>query len=137
LTEARQRGMALTDLGPHEGDSALRWLDVTMERFVDNTPDEKDQAEGLAIPVLTYSPNADASVAENQNGPACGEFDAIRYVGSAVATLLSVALSNLYGMPDLSAEDKKTLRFTESVQDDAHRTGCLVYRERPCTVSDT
>ena len=134
LTEARQRGMALTDLGPHEGDSALRWLDVTMERFVDNTPDEKDQAEGLAIPVLTYSPNADASVAENQTCPACGEFDAIRYVGSAVATLLSVALSNLYGMPDLSAEEKKTLIFTDSVQDAAHRAGFVQARARTFTV---
>lgn len=54
--------------------------------------------------------------------------DAIRFVGSAVATLTSVAVSNLFGAKDLDAGEKKALVFTDSVQDAAHRAGFIQAR---------
>lgn len=44
-------------------------------------------------------------------------------MGSRIATLFSVAVSNLFGMDELDTAEKKTLVFTDSVQDAAHRAG--------------
>ena len=54
----------------------------------------------------------------------------MRYIGSRVATLLSVGLSNLFGMPQLAQEEKKTLVFADSVQNAAHRAGFVQSRSR-------
>ena len=54
--------------------------------------------------------------------------DAIRFLGSAVATQLSVTLSNLFGDNNLDAAEKKALMFTDSVQDAAHRAGFVQAR---------
>jgi ATP-dependent helicase YprA (DUF1998 family) len=60
--------------------------------------------------------------------PACGTADGIRFLGSAVATQLSVTLSNLFGDRDLDSAEKKALMFTDSVQDAAHRAGFVQAR---------
>ena len=60
--------------------------------------------------------------------PACAENDAIRFVGSAIATLLSVAITTLFGQPALEEREKKSLVFTDSVQDAAHRAGFVQSR---------
>ena len=60
--------------------------------------------------------------------PACGAADGIRFLGSAVATQLSVTLSNLFGDKRLDAAEKKALMFTDSVQDAAHRAGFVQAR---------
>lgn len=68
--------------------------------------------------------------ANNEVCPSCGEADAICYIGSRVATLLSVGLSNLFGMPSLDQHEKKTLVFEDAVQDAAHRAGFVQSRAR-------
>ena len=82
------------------------------------------------MPVITYAGLDAGEYAREQVCPSCGETDSIRYIGSRVATLLSVGLSNLFGMPQLEQEEKKTLVFADSVQDAAHRAGFVQARAR-------
>ena len=59
--------------------------------------------DGSVIPVLTHV-GADADDASSKdNCPACQQRDGIRFLGSAVATQLSVALSTLFGSTNLDA----------------------------------
>ncbi|WP_257161751.1 hypothetical protein [Corynebacterium cystitidis] len=51
-----------------------------------------------------------------------------------MATLLSVALSNLFGLDELDNSEKKTLVFADSVQDAAHRAGFIQNRARAFAV---
>ncbi|MCU1700467.1 MAG: box helicase [Mycobacterium sp.] len=53
---------------------------------------------------------------------------------SAVATQLSVTLSNLFGDKSLDAAEKKALMFTDSVQDAAHRAGFVQARSHSLTL---
>ena len=55
-------------------------------------------------------------------------------MGSAVATQLSVTLSNLFGDKNLDAAEKKALMFTDSVQDAAHRAGFVQARSHSLTL---
>lgn len=66
--------------------------------------------------------------------PSCGQEDGIRFLGSAIATLLSVSLSTLFGAPKLASEEKKALVFTDSVQDAAHRAGFVQARSHTLTM---
>src|SRR5699024_6124817 len=70
------------------------------------------------LPVLV-TPDADA--AEAERCPSCDSDNAIRFLGSSVATLISVALTQLFGSDLVTDDEKKTLVFTDSVQDAAHR----------------
>ena len=63
----------------------------------------------------------DDKAAERQRCPSCDSDDAIRFIGTAVATLVSVSLTQLFGLPSVPDGEKKTLVFTDSVQDAAHR----------------
>ena len=108
------------------------WLDVTHEQLTANAPDPDDTAyrDGRIVPILTHQgPDAeDDSLADVC--PACLQRDGIRFLGTATATLLSVALSILFGDPDLDSREKKSLVFTDSVQDAAHRAGFIESRSR-------
>ncbi|WP_448853198.1 DEAD/DEAH box helicase [Corynebacterium frankenforstense] len=112
----------------------VRWLDLEAGAFTTSAPDDEKVDAGRAIPVLGYEAAADQQVLEttarDQVCPSCGERDAIRYIGSSVATLLSVALSNFFGMPELDSKEKKTLVFADSVQDAAHRAAFVQSRSR-------
>lgn len=127
---ATSSGQPVARMRDSEGDSAVMWLhagtgELSMRQ---PTPDEEDS--GMSVPVLTHAgPDADEYAAD-QRCPSCGEDDSIRYIGSRVSTLLSVALSNYFGMPDLDSQEKKTLIFTDSVQDAAHRAGFVQSRSR-------
>lgn len=68
---------------------------------------------------------ADAERASRQECPSCGAVDGIRFLGSSVATLLSVGLTQLFGSDLLPEREKKTLVFTDSVQDAAHRAAFI------------
>ncbi|MGZ9883993.1 DEAD/DEAH box helicase [Rhodococcus ruber] len=68
---------------------------------------------------------ADEDAAVEQTCPACGARNAIRFLGSSVATLLSVGLTSEFGSPLLAEDEKKTLVFTDSVQDAAHRAAFI------------
>src|SRR5699024_6855611 len=52
--------------------------------------------------------------ANDQTCPACGEKDGIRFLGTRLATLLSVSLTSLFGTPGLDLQEKKALVFTDS-----------------------
>ncbi|KUI09912.1 DEAD/DEAH box helicase [Mycolicibacterium acapulense] len=112
---------------PVEG---LRWFHLDHRALTDEAPDP-DSAEALdgrALPVLTLvGPDADED-SKNDVCPACGASDGIRFLGSAVATQLSVTLSNLFGDKHLDTAEKKALMFTDSVQDAAHRAGFVQAR---------
>lgn len=108
----------------------VQWLDPEFGTLSSARPAEDRIDTGLAVPVLTYSGENAADLARDETCPSCGDRDSIRYLGSSVATLLSVALSNLFGMPGLDAGEKKTLVFTDSVQDAAHRAAFVQSRSR-------
>ncbi|WP_432560415.1 DEAD/DEAH box helicase [Granulicoccus sp. GXG6511] len=107
----------------------LRWLDARTREIRGNAPDadDEDYLNGLVLPVLTHGRD-DEEAAQQDECPSCGKRDGIRFLGSAIATLLSVSLSALFGSDDLAPADKKALVFTDSVQDAAHRAGFVEAR---------
>lgn len=110
--------------------SRVAWLNLDLPGLTPQTPDEETMEESPVVPVLVYSGEDAEERAKAQQCPSCGEDDAMRFLGSSVATLLSVALSNLFGMDDLDSAEKKTLVFADSVQDAAHRAGFVQSRAR-------
>lgn len=80
----------------------------------------RDGEPGLSVLVTP-----DEEAATEQRCPSCGADDAVRFLGSSVATLVSVALTQLFGSNLISHGEKKTLVFTDSVQDAAHRAAFI------------
>ncbi|MEX5635479.1 DEAD/DEAH box helicase [Parafrankia sp. FMc2] len=104
----------------------LLWLDtstliLTAQPAADGEPDESTH-----IPVLTAWD--DDTGARAQTCPSCRQPDGIRFLGSGVSTLTSVTLSALFGSAHLDSAEKKTLLFTDSVQDAAHTAGFVQAR---------
>lgn len=117
-----------------DSSSKVAWLDLNMPLISSKTPDDEAIERGAVIPVLMYAGDDVEERAEAQECPSCNETDSIRYLGSSVSTLLSVALSNLFSMGDLDGKEKKTLVFADSVQDAAHRAGFVQDRARTFAV---
>lgn len=112
------------------GVQGLRWFHLDHRELLDTTPDPQspDVVDGRVLPVLTLTgPDADEE-SRHDTCPACGATDGIRFLGSAIATQLSVTLSNLFGDKHLDVNEKKALMFTDSVQDAAHRAGFVQAR---------
>ncbi len=108
----------------------LRWFHLDHRELLNTTPDPEsaEVLDGRVLPVLTLvGPDADEQ-SKQDVCPACGATDGIRFMGSAVATQLSVTLSNLFGDKSLDTGEKKALMFTDSVQDAAHRAGFVQAR---------
>jgi len=89
----------------------VAWYDPVNRELVDAADD------GL-VPVLVTPSDEEARRSEC---PACGESDGIRFLGTKVASLASVALSTYFGSPSVELEERKLLAFTDSVQDASHR----------------
>ncbi|KIQ20035.1 DEAD/DEAH box helicase [Rhodococcus sp. MEB064] len=117
------------------GDAArLAWLVSPERRIVTTRPDIGTLAEGGAVPVLVDL-SADAGTSAVRDVcPSCGQRDGIRFLGSAIATMLSVSLSTMFGTPELDSAEKRALVFTDSVQDAAHRAGFVQARSRSLTL---
>lgn len=113
-----------------DADTAVKWLNMELPELTASEPSDAAFESGHVVPVLTYSDTAAEDLARSQTCPSCGNTDSIRYLGAAVATLLSVGISNLFGQQDLDDEEKKTLVFADSVQDAAHRAGFIQGRAR-------
>lgn len=113
----------------------LRWFAVrSRELLTDVSEDDPDLRDGWILPVLTnVGPDADEQ-SRKDTCPSCGQEDGIRFLGSAIATLLSVSLSTLFGWPTLDPAEKKALVFTDSVQDAAHRAGFVQARSHTLTL---
>ena len=122
----------MSEYSDADGKRNLLWLHTETRELSRAQPSEHAIAEGLSVPVLAYSGTNAEDYAREQLCPSCGEADSIRFIGSRVATLLSVGLSNLFGMGGLDGEEKKTLVFADSVQDAAHRAGFVQSRSRAC-----
>ncbi|WP_245701206.1 DEAD/DEAH box helicase [Sanguibacter gelidistatuariae] len=120
------------DGGPSEG---LMWFSVRGRTLLTEVAeDDPDLREGWILPVLTGTGSDSDQSARNDDCPSCGQSDGIRFLGSAIATLLSVSLSTLFGSAVLDRHEKKALVFTDSVQDAAHRAGFVQARSHTLTL---
>jgi ATP-dependent helicase YprA (DUF1998 family) len=130
---------------PAEADAALyqqsavpglaHWH-VRDRELMGNAPSDDDEAlrDGWVLPVLTQTGEDADDASRDDNCPSCGGKDGIRFLGSAIATLLSVSLSTLFGSTGLDQEEKKALVFTDSVQDAAHRAAFVETRSHALTL---
>ncbi|MGW6729942.1 DEAD/DEAH box helicase [Nocardia sp. NPDC055029] len=66
--------------------------------------------------------------AEKDRCPACGMDEGIRFLGAGLASLASVAITQLFSRDQLELNQRKTLLFNDSVQDAAHRAGFVANR---------
>lgn len=117
-------------------DDGLRWFSVRQRVLLPSAPaeDDPDYRDGWVLPVLTQAgPDADDD-SRDDTCPSCQQKDGIRFLGSAIATLLSVTLSTLFGDEDLDSQEKKALVFSDSVQDAAHRAGFVESRSHALTL---
>ncbi|BDA63849.1 DEAD/DEAH box helicase [Actinomyces capricornis] len=116
---------------PEASVPGLRWYSVADRELLARRPTHEEEArEGRILPVLTLT-GTDAEIAEGSTRdrcPSCESTDVIRFLGSAVATLLSVSLTTLFGDERLDDAEKRALVFTDSVQDAAHRAGYVDQR---------
>lgn len=106
---------------PVEG---LKWFHVRDRIIVDAKPDD----DAVVLPVLVVTGPDAEDMSRNDDCPSCGRADGIRFIGSAIATMLSVAVTTLFGEQALDPAEKKALVFTDSVQDAAHRAGFVQSR---------
>ncbi|MBT8225806.1 MAG: DEAD/DEAH box helicase [Dactylosporangium sp.] len=126
---------AATRLEEDERVDGLVWFSVrNRELLSDVAEDDPDLRDGWILPALTNVGLDADEQGRKDTCPSCGQEDGIRFLGSAIATLLSVSLSTLFGSPTLDASEKKALVFTDSVQDAAHRAGFVQARSHTLTL---
>ncbi len=103
----------------------LLWFDTDHRTLLSKMPEPDDERlrAGRILPVLTHVGIEADDLSRKDTCPSCLQEDGIRFLGSAIATLLSVTLSTLFGDAALDPREKKSLVFTDSVQDAAHRAG--------------
>ena len=66
--------------------------------------------------------------AEHDRCPACGMDEGTRFLGAGLASLASVAITELFTGGQLQDPQRKTLLFNDAVQDAAHRAGFVASR---------
>ena len=115
----------------------LRFFDLDSQTILDaSVVDLEDRLDDyrriVAVKMHTGQDHHDLTA--SQTCPNCDTPDAIRFVGSAIATLLSVAITGLFGSAHLQTREKKALVFTDSVQDAAHRAGFIQARSHTFTL---
>lgn len=116
----------------------LRWLHARQRRLVGEAPDAfthaDDYERGEILPVLTLVGRDADDESNDDTCPSCERTDSIRFMGSAMATMLSVAVTTIFGDGALESGEKKALVFTDSVQDAAHRAGFVQSRAHSFTL---
>ena len=129
---------AEADEDPTEADDELMWLSTSARslRVGAPDPDDDDLREGRLLPVLTHRGDDAERQKRSRDDwcPSCQRADGIRFLGSAIATMLSVSLSTLFGTHGPRPREKKALVFTDSVQDAAHRAGFVQSRSHALTL---
>jgi ATP-dependent helicase YprA (DUF1998 family) len=101
----------------------LAGADEANVRYLDAETLEPAAADDEAALPVHMTPDEDQ--ATDQVCPSCGARNAIRFMGSSLATLVSVGLTSQFGSTLLADSEKKTLVFTDSVQDAAHRASFI------------
>lgn len=117
--------------GSASEESNLMWFDVGERRLVSKSLGDE---ESVVLPVLTHKGDNADGLSSKDACPSCLRPEGIRFLGSAIATMLSVSLSGLFGTPGLDPREKKALVFTDSVQDAAHRAGFVQARSHALTL---
>lgn len=118
---------------------ALLVLDAVRQRLRPADPAaDRDAATGAPQPaardsafVLAYASGSTANTAAKEDWcPACGERNAIRFIGTGAAAIAAAAITQLFTGGELDRElgEDKTLMFSDSVQDAAHRAGFVANR---------
>lgn len=97
----------------------LRWLGVDDGQLHSSPADDR-------VPVLVTGaddPTKAEDRARRSECPSCRSDEGIRPLGSAVASLASVSINQLFGMDRryVESEERKLLAFVGSVQDASHR----------------
>lgn len=130
--DAERQGLTAAETRP----TGLRYLHTVHHTLQSEPPDvdDEDFQRGYIIPVKLHVSQEAGDLSRDDTCPVCLTPDAIRFVGSAIATLTSVAVTNLFGAPDLDTREKKALIFTDSVQDAAHRAGFIQARAHTFTL---
>lgn len=137
LIHAPVEGDRASGLSPdgQQGVEGLMWFAVRERRLLASMPiDDSELRGGGVLPVLTHLGDGAGERSLADTCPACQQKDGIRFLGSAIATLLSVTLSTLFGTQGLDVREKKALVFTDSVQDAAHRAGFVQARSYSLTL---
>ncbi len=127
LVHAPSEAQRARDGYPVDG---LTWLNTQTRDLATQLPDPDDEAyrDGRVLPVLAVLGRDADDDSRDDVCPSCQQRDGIRFLGSAIATLLSVTLTTLFGSGSLDPGEKKALVFTDSVQDAAHRAGFVAAR---------
>ncbi|MGJ3509477.1 DEAD/DEAH box helicase [Enemella sp. A6] len=116
-------------------DSGHAWFDPRERRLIIGEDiDPNAVREGRLLRVLTHTGDDADEKSRRDTCPSCGQGDAIRFTGSAIATMMSVTLSNMFGQAMLDENEKKSLVFVDSVQDAAHRAGFVAARSHTLTL---
>ncbi|MEV4322374.1 DEAD/DEAH box helicase [Microbispora rosea] len=127
----KKRVRPLIQATEREVEAAVRNLAVLDgERVRPYDPARDTYGEGDIVFVLTdlrTTPEA-LYAAEQDRCPACDMDEGIRFLGSGLASLASVAITQLFAGGQLEPEQRKTLLFNDSVQDAAHRAGFVANR---------
>lgn len=122
--ERSPRFRVLLRAEPAEVDA--QWFDPRDRRTTTVVPRSSPHASWVCV--LVTPDNDDA---KRDECPSCGAGDAIRFLGSQVASLASVTLGQMFGSAYVDVAERKLLAFTDSVQDASHRAsffGARTYR---------
>ncbi|MFI5542688.1 DEAD/DEAH box helicase [Streptomyces sp. NPDC051815] len=86
-------------------------------------------ARDSAFVLVNFGETANTAAKEDWC-PACGERNAIRYLGTGAAAMAAASITQLFtgGELDRELREDKTLMFNDSVQDAAHRAGFVANR---------
>jgi replicative superfamily II helicase len=112
------------------GAVAVHMLDPAGDRIRPLDPAKDLGNEVVGIPVLADTRHDKDGVyaAEHDRCPACGMDDGTRFLGAGLASLASVAITELFTGGQLEDVQRKTLLFNDAVQDAAHRAGFVASR---------
>ncbi|MFE0153215.1 DEAD/DEAH box helicase [Nonomuraea sp. NPDC059007] len=106
----------------------LAILDGDRVRPVDPAHDQYGVGETLFVLVNLRTDQEADRAAKQDRCPACHTDQGIRFLGAGLASLASVAVTQLFAGGQLEPKQRKTLLFNDSVQDAAHRAGFVSNR---------
>ncbi|MFE3797530.1 DEAD/DEAH box helicase [Nocardia tengchongensis] len=115
-----------TDKEVEAGVRSLLVLENDRVRPFDSQETLADETVCVLGDVAT-TPEANSRAASDRC-PACDTDEGIRFLGAGLASLASVAITQLFARDQLESNQRKTLLFNDSVQDAAHRAGFVANR---------
>ncbi|MGW4786734.1 DEAD/DEAH box helicase [Streptomyces sp. NPDC004230] len=125
--------------GPQGAGGLLMVLDGARKRlrlpdplndYDKDTKEPRLTARDSAFVLVHFGGTVANTAAREDWCPACGERNAIRYLGTGSAAMAAASITQLFtgGELDKELHEDKTLMFNDSVQDAAHRAGFVANR---------